>query len=175
MRGEESANGIADCHDEIRKFRLEQDKVKRDFEKKYTKPVDQEGKLLKRLNKALNKFVNNNVKTLHKGMDDEVTELYNQIQHLFTMEKEKQVHHAKTGRDTAHVFTDKHGYFTSIEEVKKYNDDLLIECQLHECGKGYCSLITKFGKVCDLLICSKGMPRPRTNRPLLVMYLRELL
>ena len=75
LRGEENANGIAAYHDEIRKFRLEQDKVKRDFEKKYIKPVDQEGKLLKRLNKALNKFVNNNVKTLHKGMDDEVTEL----------------------------------------------------------------------------------------------------
>jgi hypothetical protein len=128
-----------------------------------------------KLKRGLRAFWKSHVNYLNEPIGDENTDIFNLIQHLFTIEGEKQILKDKRGDNNVleDVFMDDFKPYVSFDEFYTDFENLLVSCNLHDCPCGKCAQFRKFSENLSLFTCSKFKPSQRSHKSTLILHKRD--
>jgi hypothetical protein len=82
---------------EVLELKSRRDNINHVYEEKYNKEEDSPDRKIAQIKKALKQFLSAHVNVLPDPTNDDNTKLFNIIQHLFTIENEKEIYKSKKG------------------------------------------------------------------------------
>jgi hypothetical protein len=90
------------------------------------------------MKKSLKQFLHSHVNVLQHAEEDENTQLFNLLQHLFTIEKEQEIYKSYKGnnRILEEFFEKPYESYASFNEFYSDFESILIGVNAHDCSKG---------------------------------------